>query len=281
MKPESLAQIIRDATANTARSTPNFKGRRALLQTLDGLLNPKRKVVVREINGVTYELQTEDLIDFRLYYFGRNEANVFTYLQNAIASKNVVLWDVGANVGSVSLPLLQACPNLFIYAFEPSPKNVVRLRRNIELNPHLSERITVVPQALSDCSGDIQFFPSAEPRNSGAGSLCKTHETTAEPVTVSAVTGDELIKEGAVRSPHFVKIDVEGFEYEVLAGLKNRLSREDLTIVFEHSLPRLRQRLADENRIFDFLSDHGFSARVIDSESSHDDGVADFVATKS
>ena len=81
------------------------------------------------MDGTRYDLITEDLIDFRTAYFGGpTTLGVVDFLDARIRPPRTVLWDVGANVGSIFLPLARRHPELLIEAFEPAPPVIARLR---------------------------------------------------------------------------------------------------------------------------------------------------------
>jgi FkbM family methyltransferase len=237
---------VRALGAAVSRRLPHFRGKERAVRAFEACLRriaPSPQVLRSTVDGVTYALQTEDLIDYRIAYLSGYAGNVVRYCDAIIGSRAAVLWDVGANVGAVSLPLARHHPDLSIEAFEPSPQVVARLRRNLQLNGDLAQRIRLHEVALCDHGGTVDFFPSAERDNSGVGSLMACANTQQTPVRVAAEEGEQLIARGAAKAPDVIKIDVEGFEYEVLCGMRQYLGRRrDLVIVFEHEPYRLRQR---------------------------------------
>ncbi len=265
-------KILRLCLADFSQKFPNFKGKSRIIRILDSFLSSGSEPVIKTINSVTYQFDTRDIIDFRGFYFGVNEKSVLAYLAKSIGSNQSVIWDVGANVGSVCLPLLSMCPNLIVHAFEPSPPVFSRLNVNINLNSNISERIYLENIALSDSSGVIDFFVSNELENSGVGSLGKMHNTSNVPIQVNCCTGDELIMQKKISIPSFIKIDVEGFEYEVLKGLMSFLKTSNATqIVFEHEPYRLEERKLEKTSVIRLLKDLGFTLYAID-----DDGLRSF-----
>jgi FkbM family methyltransferase len=263
--PISRANAIRLRISKLSRKAPQFRRFKPflfLLWLLDSALRTS-KSLTSVAQGVTYQLDTNDLIDFRLLYFGNHDPEVVTYLKQQIGKTSAVLWDIGANVGAISLPLAAACPNLQIHAFEPSPLVFSRLQTNVDLNPHLT--ITSHPVALSNQSEMIDFFVSTEPHNSGVGNLAKTSNSNSTPVQVQCYAGDLLIEQGLAPAPTFIKIDVEGFEYEVFCGLNSLLKSGSLIsqIVFEHEPYRLRDRHLPLTCVTQLLQQHGFQLFVL------------------
>lgn len=257
-----LATRVRAFGAALSRRLPNFRGKERAVRAFEaGLrrLAPSLPLLRVTVDGVTYALQTEDINDYRVAYLSENAAAVVRYLDRIMVGRNAVLWDVGANVGTVSLPLAQRHPDLSIEAFEPSPAVVTRLRRNLALNGDLAARIRLHEVALCDRVGSVDFYPSAEPGNSGVGTLMLSANTEATPVRVAAQAGDTLIAACAARPPDAIKIDVEGFEYEVLCGLRQHLTqRRDLVVIFEHEPYRLHARKESGSAV-ELLASWGFN----------------------
>jgi FkbM family methyltransferase len=233
----------------------------------DLLLRGNSKQITKSVEGITYQVDTRDLIGFRLFYFGCNENHLVNYLRNQIGDKKTVLWDVGANIGSVSFPLINACPNLSIHAFEPSPPVFEKLQINTTLNP--CKRLNIHQLAIGEESSIVDFFVSSKVNNSGVGSLANTANSSSIPVQVDCLTGNLIIEKKIASEPSFIKIDVEGFEYEVLSGLKSFLEKhKNIQIIFEHEPYRLNERGMQPSQIIDFLRDLGFEIYRISAHKS-------------
>jgi FkbM family methyltransferase len=248
--------------ANISRRLPRFRGKERAVRAFEACLRriaPGRQALLATVDGVRYALQTEDLIDYRIAYLSAHGGAVIRYLDGMVGKHSAVLWDGGANVGSVALPMAQRHPNLTIEAFEPSPTVAIRLRRNLALNDDLASRIRVHEVALCDQVGFVDFYPSAEAGNSGVGTLMPGDNTERTPVHVRAQAGDALIAAGGALPPDIIKIDVEGFEYEVLCGLRQHLTRRrHLVVVFEHEPYRLRARNGSGSAV-EVLASLGFT----------------------
>ena len=259
---------LRELAAHAAHCLPTFRGKRRALQALDAWLrrlNSGAVALPLSVDGVRYELDTEDLIDFNIAYLGGHDRGVVEFLSTQIRSPGTVLWDVGTNVGSISLPLLRRHSQLRVEAFEPAPAVIERLRRNLALNPVLAKRMRVHEAALCDRDGAVYFYVSAESRNSGVGTLLRSDNTQPEPLRVTACTGDALIHDGRASPPDLIKLDVEGFEREALVGLQAYLTeRRDVVIVFEHEPYRVNVRNEPVGAT-QFLQAMGFSLFGLDA----------------
>ncbi len=212
-----------------------------------------------DVRGVRYALATEDIIDFNLLYAGGYQSSLVRYLADTLATGAPVLWDVGANVGSVSLPVAAAAPGVRIHSFEPSPAVHRRLLRNLSLNPGLAGHIHPHAIALADTDGDATFYESNQPFNSGVGGFGRSGNQVSSAVRVAAARGDTLIQRGEIPAPSLLKIDVEGFEGEVLRGLTSTLGTGRVEVIFEHCPYRMRERGMPLRAHCDLLTSLGYA----------------------
>jgi FkbM family methyltransferase len=165
-----------------------------------------------------------------------------------------VVWDVGANVGLYTRRFLESVgTGGYVVAVEPVPSNAASLR---ELAP--PERLRVVEAALADSNDHMPLDVSGESGETssigdGPGAL-----------RVRVVRGDTLVTEG-VRPPQIVKIDVEGFEGDVLDGMPDLLRGVRSVIVEVHfAALAQRGRPREPLRLLELLRRLGFAVRWVD-----------------
>jgi FkbM family methyltransferase len=146
-------------------------------------------------------------------------------------SSGAVVFDVGANVGFFSLLSAKlAGPTGRVEAFEPVPSNAAAIRANAALNG--LETISVHQVAVSDRNGTGQVCIPVE--SSWAHLTDRgQHPATEEVIPVQLTVLDDQIETGLLPRPDVVKIDVEGFELQVLNGLRRTLARDSVTIICE------------------------------------------------
>jgi FkbM family methyltransferase len=128
-----------------------------------------------------------------------------------------VLWDIGAYVGYVSVHFAQSRFRLAeIHAFEPNPANLARLNAMFRN----SSRVTVHPFALGKT--ETSMILSFGTRDASVGSLVRECKG-GEHVSVLVRHGDTVRRELKIPAPDVIKIDVEGFEPEVIGGLHDTI----------------------------------------------------------
>jgi FkbM family methyltransferase len=199
------------------------------------------------------------------YVRGSTEPPIQKCIARYLASGGV-FYDIGANVGFFSLLAARRVgPQGFVYAFEPLADNVAAIRRNVRLNGFAN--VTVHQVAVDARSGEGELLLTAW---DGGSSLATAAGAPAQPLqrhTVRVVALDDLIQQEGLRPPTLVKIDVEGVEGGVLAGMVKALAAFRPVLVYEvddrdaHSFER-RWKELDQ-----FVS--GFGYRVTHLESSY------------
>jgi len=130
------------------------------------------------------------------------------------AGRPFVFVDIGANVGLFSLFVAaQARPDARIFAVEPEPGNLQRLRFNAAANP--AAPIKIVPAALSDEAGELAV--ELDRRDRGGSRTKKLAPSQDGAVRVEALTLLGLLTAEALGAVDALKIDVEGAEDTILA----------------------------------------------------------------
>jgi FkbM family methyltransferase len=173
------------------------------------------------------------------------------------------VWDVGANVGLYSeLFAMAVGPAGRVISFEPSPACVAILEER------LRERASgasweVVPLALSDEDGEAWL-------STGSGDTAPDNHLAGphDPSTVRVRTGrgETVVAQGR-EPPAVIKIDVEGFEGEVLDGLGSALGRPALRAVcveVHFGALNARGKPNEPGRIVRLLQAHAFAIRWVD-----------------
>jgi len=144
--------------------------------------------------------------------------------------------DVGANVGDYSSLLLKET-SAEVYAFEPARATYGEL---LKLNARFSKRFHPINVALSDTVGEAQLYSHAA--KSPTASLGAEIVPGAPSETVGVTTLDVFVHEQKLSGLDFIKVDVEGFEREVFAGMQETLTRERPRFIqFEFNVMQLRR----------------------------------------
>ena len=181
------------------------------------------------LDGLRWEADPLDWMDQQILTTGSYEPEVSQHLIEVLRPGDV-FWDVGANAGVHAVRVKAARPDVSVAAFEPSPTQYARLRHNAAIN---DVDIAAYCIALADQRGYRQLRV-VDVGNSGHNSL---HPWSGVAYTSQLLcwcdTVDDLVTGGAP-SPNVMKIDVEGGEQAVFAGMVTALAHRQLRhIVFE------------------------------------------------
>jgi len=155
--------------------------------------------------------------------YGGYERNRFTLLQELVAEGDRV-WDIGAHRGYATLiAAREAGPDGSVAAFEPATVNRWYLERHASWNRLGNVRI--FPCALGSADGESTI-------GGGGSSISLRIGEGTEPVRLRSV--DSLVA-GGLPPPTLAKIDVEGWEDEVLKGGRSVLDPHLLALISIHS----------------------------------------------
>ena len=176
--------------------------------------------------GLQYHGNLNNSIEFNIYYHDAFEKPLLFFLRDTLQALNsssanpLVFCDIGANIGQHSLFMSRFADQ--IYAFEPFAPVRDRLQYHIHLNQIRNIQVHAV--GLSNTDELLPFFAPTG-RNQGIGSFDSTtvSKGNVESGKLQLVNGDAYLAMQRMLAPTLMKIDVEGFEKNVLLGLRETL----------------------------------------------------------
>lgn len=176
----------------------------------------------------------------------RYDAQALKIMQVAIkANTNCV--DVGAHKGELLLEMIKRAPNGQHYAFEPIPYLFTALEKQFQ-----RENTRVLPYALSDTPGETSFqHVVSNPAYSGIRKRSYKQEEDIKEITVRKERLDDVLPSDYRIG--FMKIDVEGAEYEVIAGAVDHIRRDRPVLIFEHGLGASEHYGTTPEALYDLL----------------------------
>ncbi len=180
-----------------------------------------------------YDGSADDVDARQLYWRGLKgiEPETLCAFQDEIIGAGVVV-DVGANRGIYTLTALAVTPGTRVVALEASPRTFQHLTAQVAFNGW-DDRVTAINSAAGDTAGTLPFHVPKSLYDSSARLVSASHRSaiTGDIINVPVVALDDVVPEADV-----VKIDVEGAEHLVLAGM-SRLLRTSKPAVFIEVLP--------------------------------------------
>lgn len=200
---------------------------------VEGLrLRNSDELVLREIQGSKMYLDLSDPgISTELILAGVHEMRL-TELMVSELEPGMKVVDIGANLGYYALLQASIVGDAgHVYAIEPVPKNFDLLRRNIQLNGYknvtayctaISSRSGTADMALTDASNWGTFLDTSSSEVSPYVKN-KMERLTREVIAVDVVSLDEFLESEGVDCVNLIRMDLEGFELEVLQGMVHTL----------------------------------------------------------
>jgi FkbM family methyltransferase len=184
--------------------------------------------------GLRYHGNLNSYIDWSVYFLGSYEKetlDLLLYLSTKVKSKNLL--DVGANVGHHSIFASLHYNN--VISFEPFPVFYQQILNQIELNG--IKNIRAFNIALSDNNETLLYYaPKQDQENKGTGSFVKDYNSKlVASIYLNLVRGDDFLLSNDIRGVGVVKIDVEGFESQVILGLNKTIEINRPVVIFEFS----------------------------------------------
>ncbi|MDP3425948.1 MAG: FkbM family methyltransferase [Humidesulfovibrio sp.] len=183
--------------------------------------------------------------------------------------------DVGANNGDYAAHLLRMFPLARLHAFEPLPDAYGELAAKAARD----ERITPYNVALSDVKGQVEFHRSSYGPSSSLLGMGLIHKELApktagdQVIMVESRSLDDMVAGRDLEAEIFLKLDVQGYEDQVLRGGKAVLARTALVQV-EVSFCELYNGQAGFDAVHGLLREGGLEFRGFKSQlCSPDDGT--------
>jgi FkbM family methyltransferase len=211
--------------------------------------------------GIKFELDLSQGIDFAIYLGNIYERNTRAALRKLVSPGDLVL-DIGANIGAHTLTLAQLVgPNGRVLAFEPTDYAFRKLRRNLELNPQFASRVTARHCFLTGSDTDqvppaiYSSWPLA--RESGLHAKHLGREMATD--TAQARSLDSILAELTDQNVRLVKLDVDGFECDVLRGATSLLRNMRPIFVMEVAPYVLKERGSSLEEFLSFFVQNGYS----------------------
>ena len=215
--------------------------------------------VILTPHNLLVRINTASYIEWQLFFYGDYEAFV-TRLFDLLIKPGSIALDVGANVGIHALRLGKLVGQAGkVYAFEPHPFIFKRMTENIALNQLTG--VIPVQLAVSSVSGScrLQGFDEGDCNQGTSFLVTDEQEAGMQTFQVAMISLDDWAAEQHLNRVDLIKIDVEGFDIDVLQGAKRLIVANKPAIIFEYGKPDLDRLRAMRQ----FLEGEGYALYVI------------------
>ena len=253
-KKIKIIDYRKDSTFSKARTISKILCVRSQVHSIDSILSevkkylpkPKGKCVIPTLYnfdiiihpGKRSDLSTEDQLpgsfDNNLYFLGTYEAGTIDFIKNRLQTGHTFI-DVGAHYGLMSFVASRVVGKEGrIVAVEPIRKTYKNLITNIKLNKFLN--IKSLNIALGEKNGTVKIYThkvndmksSISPRKTELNNYLTSQE-------VKLKTIDSIVDEMKINKVNMLKIDVEGYEMNVIKGATHTIHRDKPDLIIEYS----------------------------------------------
>jgi FkbM family methyltransferase len=210
-------------------------------------LYSSQSIRIVERDGINYKLDISDLVDHYLY-FGYYEKGTNKLYE--LVKPGMTVLDIGANIGSTALGFSKIVGNEgTIIAFEPDKINYQKASHNILLNNASSIKLMNI--GLGNENKAYKLY-AVNDENRGMNRILE-HSSTHPYAEITVRRLDEVIAEAGIKKVDLVKIDVEGFEMNVLHGAVSILKTYKPVLFIELDDNNLIEQQSSASQLIAFL----------------------------
>jgi FkbM family methyltransferase len=191
----------------------------------------KHEILKVNLGKIEVLFHVRSPVDYRNieHYFVSYERDFLDALVSSLAEGDVLL-DVGSSIGQITVPMAKVVGKSgLVVAVEPEAHACTELEANLRLNG--SSNVRILRMALGDArregrlawkDGSCPSLVNVSPQDQEAASTMAPSATDGLEL-VSVEVGDQVMAREGLPIPQAVKIDVEGFEFQVIRGLRQTL----------------------------------------------------------
>ncbi len=214
----------------------------------------------KTVDGITYDLQLNQWMEYALFFGIKNEDK--TPLYKTIQPGFLVI-DIGVNFGETLLNFAKLTGSLgSVYGFEPMPFIYTKCKHNASLNNF--KNIVIENRALSNSSEKLVINDPLN-GNSGGTFVSKITSSSDNKITINATTLDDYANEKKFSKIDFIKIDVEGYESNVLLGALNVIKKFKPILYIEICDENLKRAGSSAIKLMELLLHYKYEVRKSDN----------------
>ena len=205
---------------------------------------------------------------FRLSIYGIHGTHDFKIIKNNVKDGDNVI-DLGANIGYFTLILAKLVgPTGKVFAFEPDPRNLALLKKNVEYNNY--KNVIIVPKAVSNVNDKCTLYTGQ--KTFGQNKIYKPKKTKTQkfiPIDSETVRLDDFFKtNNLLNKISFIKMDIEGAEFLALSGMKEILKlNKNIKIFTEAEISYLEDAGSSYDQFIDLLTENDFTFSLADNRT--------------
>lgn len=205
-----------------------------------------------ERDGIKMRVDISDYVGHYLYFGFEDRAMKKLF---SLCPDNATVIDVGANIGWTALHMAHQAAHGKVYGFEPDPYNAEQCIENVKRNG--LQNIEIFSFGLGNAEGTVNM-EERTPSNRGGNRIAPLGASASRPVQITRMDSvSHLRSEGKIG---LIKIDVEGYELQVLKGARAILREHKPILFIELDDNNLRDQGDSANELIRFLGEMGYES---------------------
>ena len=220
--------------------------------------------------NIVWKLDLSEGIDLSIFLFGSFQGEIINAIIKVVniclnKKKNIFILDVGSNIGDKSLSLASRLKTLGvnkfkIFSFEPTDFAYKKQVQNINLNPKLKKKISLFKYFISknrwkpnNIYSSWKLYGDLKTHKVHKGNLKNINSST------KVISLDNFLKRKKISGQIIIKIDVDGFEMNVLESCKDSLKYKDIIIFMEYAPYALKESGSSKKKFLNFIKKYNYS----------------------
>ena len=205
------------------------------------------------IRGNYFNLNPLSLIDKRLISTGSYEPDLVEVIYAHVGNEDIFV-DIGANIGYYSI-IASKIKGCHVISFEPSSREGRKFQKNLTLNEITNVTFFNIALSNDNENRDLHIFDISNPGENTF--LSHTTSVVTEPIRCYKFSN--LITPFIAQKIRLIKIDVEGFEYEVLKGMEAIMPFYSGSFIIEICYPFSQSDTINPDLIYNWMADFGYT----------------------
>lgn len=253
-------------TGKVSRAAHAFPGGYFISLVLKKLFKPlypkNQDFVAFQFQGIRFNVELHTDLGQKLFWRGAHSWPPIFTLINYIKPGFTCI-DLGANQGEYTLWMSKLTGSQGeVHSFEPAPKMIAQLKKNLQANQYFSKNVQVHEYGLSDedCFVDL-YLPEEglQVANEGAASVFKSSEKDEFIARIELKKSGDTIRKVISKKVDFMKIDIEGSEMKALKGMEEVLREDKPIILIEINKKALNNAGSSPLEVARFLENLGYN----------------------
>ncbi len=222
-----------------------FTGSRKMGRVISKMLLPNLNQLTKVPTIYNFDMMVNENGGKEIYYLGFYEVGTLDVIKKCLEPADNFI-DVGASIGLMSVFASKINSQGTVLSFEPQKERFEILKSNLKLNN--CSNMQVFNNGLGETEQQLQLHTDVF-----SPSIVDIDNSNGKHELINILVLDKVIESEKIEAVKFIKIDVEGFELNVLKGAQNTLSKENAPIICIEYVKRLQSLNNTDISIFDFI----------------------------